>query len=288
MTKPDKSDLFGFLNINKPKGITSFDVIYKLRHLLGIKKIGHGGTLDPMACGVLPVGVGDATRLLEYLEGEKKYIGKIKFGEISKTYDEEGEKTFIKEPDFNIDELKSTLECFTGKISQKPPMYSAIKIKGQKLYNLARQGIEIEVPERKVEIYDIKILNFNLPFVEVEVTCSEGTYIRSLANDIGEKMKCGAYLADLKRTYASGFSIENSCELENIGEIINPLDILKMPKYELSDDEFQKIKNGNSIKINSDFNNKKIMLIYQKKLVSISRISDKIIKVEKVFKRNFE
>ena len=288
MTKPDKSELFGFLNINKPKGITSFDVIYKLRKILGIKKIGHGGTLDPLASGVLPIGVGDATRLLEYLEGDKKYIGKIKFGEISKTYDEEGEKEKIKEPNFTLSEFQAALVYFKGKIEQKPPMYSAIKIKGQKLYNLARKGIELDVPKRRVEIYDIKILSFNLPFAEIEVSCSEGAYIRSLANDIGEKLGCGAYLADLKRVSASGFNIEDSCNLDNLGEIIEPQNVLKMPKYELNDEEFKKIINGNPIKINSDFNNEKIMLVYKKKLVSISKISDRIIKVEKVFKRNFE
>ncbi len=280
--------MFGFLNIEKPKGITSFDVISQLRKILGIKKIGHTGTLDPLAQGVLPVAVGDCTKLIQYLNGDKKYIAKIKFGENSETYDEEGEKTFVEKPDFTKKELLTLLETFKGEIEQVPPKYSAVKLNGQKLYDLARQGIEAQAPPRYVTIYDIKLLNFALPYAEIEVSCSSGTYIRSIASDLGEKLGCGAYLGELKRTHACGFDIKNSQKIKDKLKIINPLEILNFKIYELNDFEFNRIKNGNSIIARNLNGNEKLALIYQKKLVSISSISDKIIKVEKVFAQNLK
>lgn len=280
--------MFGFLNIKKPKGITSFDVISKLRKILGIKKIGHTGTLDPLAEGVLPVAIGDCTKLIQYLNGDKKYIAKIKFGENSTTYDEEGEKTPVEEPDFSKEEFLQAFEDFKGEIEQVPPQYSAIKINGQKLYNLARKGIETQIPSRRVTVYDIKLLDFELPYVEIEVSCSCGTYIRSIAYDLGKKLGCGAYLSALKRTSACGFDIKNSQKIEDNLKIINPLDILNFKIYELNDSEFSRIKNGNSIVARNLSKNEKLALTYQKKLVSIASIFDKIIKVEKVFAQNLE
>ncbi len=253
-----------------------------------IKKIGHTGTLDPLAEGVLPVALGDCTKLIQYLNGDKKYSAKIKFGENSTTYDEEGEKTKIEEPDFSKEELLQALETFKGEIEQIPPKYSAIKVGGQKLYDLARLGIEVPISARRVKIYDIKLLNFALPYAEIEVSCAGGTYIRSLAYDLGEQLGCGAYLSALKRTNACGFDIKNSQKIEDSLKIINPLDILNFKIYELNDLEFNRIKNGNSIIARNFSGNEKLALIYQKKLVSISSIFDKIIKVEKVFAQNLK
>ena len=278
-----------FLNVYKEKGITSFDVIQKLRKILNIKKIGHSGTLDPLAQGVLQIAVGDATRLLEYLDNDKEYIAEIKFGYNSTTDDDEGEKEFIKKPDFTEKELQYTLNEFNGKISQIPPKYSAIKIDGQKLCDLARKNKQIpEIKPRDVEIYSIKLINFQAPdCAKIKVNCSKGTYIRSLARDIGEKLNCGAYLTNLTRTKAGNFHIENSqklyAEIKNIA--LNPIDALNLNKIEITEEQYKKVINGNPLKyIENKTNSKKYMLIFNNTLVSIANLSDNILKMEKVFK----
>ena len=278
-----------FLNVYKEKGITSFDVIHKLRKILNIKKIGHSGTLDPLAQGVLQIAVGDATRLLEYLDNDKEYIAEIKFGYNSTTDDDEGEKEFIKKPDFTEKELHYTLNEFNGKISQIPPKYSAIKIDGQKLCDLARKNKQIpEIKPRDVEIYSIKLINFQAPdCVKIKVNCSKGTYIRSLARDIGEKLNCGAYLTNLTRTKAGNFHIENSqklsAEIKNFA--LNPIDALNLNKIEITEEQYKKVINGNPLKyIENKTNSKKYMLIFNNTLVSIANLSDNILKMEKVFK----
>ena len=278
-----------FLNVYKEKGITSFDVIQKLRKILNIKKIGHSGTLDPLAQGVLQIAVGDATRLLEYLDNDKEYIAEIKFGYNSTTDDDEGEKEFIKKPDFTEKELQYTLNEFNGKISQIPPKYSAIKIDGQKLCDLARKNKQIpEIKPRDVEIYSIKLINFQAPdCAKIKVNCSKGTYIRSLARDIGEKLNCGAYLTNLTRTKAGNFHIENSqklsAEIKNFA--LNPIDALNLNKIEITEEQYKKVINGNPLKyIENKTNSKKYMLIFNNTLVSIANLSDNILKMEKVFK----
>ena len=278
-----------FLNVYKEKGMTSFDVIHKLRKVLNIKKIGHSGTLDPLAQGILQVAVGNASRLLEYLDDDKEYIAQIKFGYTSTTEDEEGEKTFVKEPDFSKDELLKTLDLFKGKSLQIPPKYSAIKINGKKLCDLSRQNKEIpEIKPREVEIYKIKLLNFNTPdSAEIMVSCSKGTYIRSLIRDIGEKLGCGAYMSDLTRIKAGNFTLKDSIKLspdiENFA--LNPIDVLNLNKLEINENQYKQVINGNPLKCNiNKSNNKKYMLIFNNRLVSIANLSDNILKMEKVFK----
>lgn len=278
-----------FLNVYKEKGMTSFDVIHKLRKILNIKKIGHSGTLDPLAQGVLQVAVGSASRLLEYLDDDKEYIAQIKFGYTSTTEDEEGEKTFIREPDFSKDKLLKTLDLFKGKILQVPPKYSAIKINGKKLCDLSRQNKEIpEIKPREVEIYKIKLLNFNTPdSAEILVSCSKGTYIRSLIRDIGERLGCGAYMSNLTRTRAGNFALKNSTkispDIENFA--LNPIDILNLNKIEINEQQYRKVINGNSLEYRANTpNSKKYMLIFNNRLVSIANLSDNILKMEKVFK----
>lgn len=281
--------MFGFLNINKPKGITSFDVIYKLRKILSIKKIGHTGTLDPLATGVLPIAIGGATKLIEYLEDDKKYVATVKFGEISTTYDDEGEKTVVNPPLFSKEELLLALKSFEGKILQMPPIYSAIKVGGKKLYELARNGSEMpEITPREVEIYEIKFLNFISPdVIKIEVFCSKGTYIRSLANDLGAKLATGAYLLGLERIQAGKFKIENSINLNDINlktSLVNPLNALPFRVYSLNEEEFFKVKNGNSISVCEGFKEcEKILLEYENNLISISTFNNSILKVDKVF-----
>ena len=208
----------GFLLINKRSGPTSHDVVDSLRIITGIRKIGHAGTLDPFASGLLLMALGrQATkRIDQFVKKDKTYIATLGLGTTTDTYDRKGvkiEKDCIK-PD--EEKIKKVLNDFIGEQEQIPPMFSAKKIKGKKLYELARKGIEIERKPSQINIYNIKLLNFSWPVLKLEVHCSTGTYIRSLANDIGEKLNCGAYLEELERTKIGDFDIKKAYEVDNL------------------------------------------------------------------------
>ncbi len=210
----------GVINIFKNKGMSSFDVVKKVRKAANEKKVGHTGTLDPEACGVLPVCLGKGTKIIDYImKAEKSYTVKFKLGIKTTTYDLEGE--IIEEKDWmhvKEDEVIKVINTFRGDIMQVPPMYSALKKDGVRLYDLARQGIEVEREARKITIYDIKDIEISLPYVSMDVTCSKGTYIRSLCFDIGEKLNTGATMFDLKRTQTSVFKEEDSINIEELNE----------------------------------------------------------------------
>ena len=212
------SEVFGFLNINKPSGPTSHDVILQLRQIIGIQRIGHTGTLDPLASGVLPICVGKATRLSEYISGtNKRYRAWIFVGQSSSTFDGEGEKSSISDVKrINEPDILGILSEFKGQIIQIAPIYSAIKQDGKKLYRLARRGCSITPPKRKVEIYKIKLIHWQTPELLLDIHCSSGTYIRSIAHDIGEKLGVGAYLSSLKRISCGTFQICQSISPENL------------------------------------------------------------------------
>ena len=210
------------VNIKKPKGMTSHDVVDEVRKIAGEKRVGHAGTLDPFATGVLVVGISrESTKQLHELtnETEKEYIAKIEFGKKSTTGDPEGTITEIevkKAQSLTKETLSNTLSSFIGDIKQTPPVYSAIKIQGKPAYSRTRKGEEVELPERIVHIYDIEIIEFNPPFVTLRITSSSGTYIRSLAEDIGEKLGLGAYLTELTRTRVGKYMIEDSISVEDL------------------------------------------------------------------------
>ena len=215
------NNISGALNLNKPSGCSSHDMVYFARRLFGIKKIGHTGTLDPMATGVLPVLVGSATKLSDLLAGHDKiYRAVLKLGVSTDTMDITGE--IIKSAGDNIllpcfDAVKEAAESFIGEISQIPPVYSAIKVKGRKLYEYAREGIDIKPEPRKVNIYSVtcgKAQNFGEYILNI--SCSKGTYIRSLCNDIGEKLGCGGVMAALERTRTGDFDISGSFSPETL------------------------------------------------------------------------
>lgn len=220
----------GILNVNKPKGITSFDVVFKIKKVAKTKKVGHTGTLDPEATGVLPICIGKATRFVDYLMKDYKiYRVHLKLGIETDTYDNTGKLLCSKDVNVSNDELIEAIKCFTGKISQVPPMYSALKVDGKRLYSLARQGINIERKPRDIEIFNIDIIDINMPDVFFDVKCSKGTYIRSLCHDIGEKLKVGGSMWNLERLSSGFFNINNSVNLEdlnedNINEYIIPVD----------------------------------------------------------------
>lgn len=208
--------------INKPAGITSHTVVNKLRKHYGIKKIGHAGTLDPFATGVLILLVGreSTKRSQELMKQNKIYRTKLKLGYISDTYDKDG---VIQE--YNIQKVPTRLEIdqiissFIGEISQIPPMYSAIKINGKKMYELARKGQTVDIPPRLVNIYNIIVLDYTYPYLTLDIVCSSGTYIRSLGYDIGIKLDTGAYLEELERRQSGEYNIENCYTLDTLPEL---------------------------------------------------------------------
>jgi tRNA pseudouridine55 synthase len=216
----------GFISIDKPPFITAHDCVSKLRKLLKQKKIGHGGTLDPMATGVLPIAVGNATRLLRFLPAGKAYVAKIRFGLVTNTDDITGEVISDRPcPNLTLTEIQKFLSLFQGKITQRPPSFCAIQVNGKRLYDLARRG-EItldDVPMREVDITDIRVLNWaeeDYPELDVAIACGSGTYIRSIARDLGEKLGCGATLSGLRRTYSNGFDLNSSLSFEQIAELL--------------------------------------------------------------------
>lgn len=212
----DNGPIVGFLNINKPAGMTSHDVVAAVRRASGEKRIGHGGTLDPMATGVLILGVGQATRLLEYvMGGQKVYRAEIHFGISTDTLDADGKVTrCVEDIGFDIADIEAVLPDFIGCIEQVPPMYSALKRSGRPLYELAHQGITVQREPRRVEVYDIEVLNWETPILEMRVTCGKGTYIRALARDLGERMGSGAHLRSLVREACGRFEISMSEPLD--------------------------------------------------------------------------
>jgi len=218
------NEYFGVLPIDKPEGFTSFDVIAKLRGMLRQKKIGHGGTLDPFATGVLPVFLGRAAKACDILPDEKKrYTVCLRTGYTSDTLDSTGEVRACGDPCRDARKLLAVLPEFTGEIRQLPPMYSAIQVGGQRLYDLARQGIEVERPERTVTIHELSLLSSDEEKGEylLDVLCSKGTYIRTLCDDIGRALGCGALAASLRRTASAGFSEKDCFTLEQVQKLVD-------------------------------------------------------------------
>jgi tRNA pseudouridine55 synthase len=210
----------GILNLDKPRGPTSHDIVNRLRTLTGIRRIGHAGTLDPMATGVLLMCVGRATRVSEYLmAGEKTYRARVRLGATTDTYDAEGKVVASSDPSkVSHAETEAALERFCGSIEQIPPMYSAVKHKGQPLHKLARQGIEVERKPRKVEIFQAQLASWEPPEFTIQVSCSPGTYIRSLAHDLGQTLGCGAHLTKLVRQASGTFLLADAVTLETLSQ----------------------------------------------------------------------
>lgn len=286
---PDNKSLFGFLNIYKPVGMTSHDVVSVLRRVTKIKQIGHTGTLDPFAEGVLPICIGKATRLIEYLQDDKEYLATVQFGAATNTFDLDGEKVFTSDKKVSRDDIKEGLKSFEGEILQVPPIFSAIKVKGKKLYEYARKGEEVEIQPRKVVIENIELKNFDeeLQQAQIRLKCSKGTYIRSIANDLGKNLGCGGYLIKLIRTQAGKFRVENSVQLDGIdveSNLINPLDILNLPKIAVDNDDLARIKNGMPIYKTCDKIGNFVSLIYNDVEICAVGIADgEKIKLKKVF-----
>ena len=264
----------GIIVVNKPKGITSFDVIRKLKKILKTKKIGHTGTLDPLAIGVMLVCVGKATKLASDLEAKNKiYIADFDIGYATDTYDVEGKKIAENIIEVSKENLEQSIKKFIGNIKQVPPMYSAIKIDGNKLYHLARKGIEVERPERDVTIEYIDLLDFKDNKAKIETKVSKGCYIRSYAT-----------MTTLQRKQVGDYSLETSYTLEQIEEMVlnNDFKFLKTveeifsyDKYSLqTEKEFILYKNGNTVKVKENLENKKYRIYFQDEFIGLANVEN--------------
>lgn len=248
----------GIIVVYKEKGCTSHDVVGKVRRIIGTKKVGHTGTLDPEAEGVLPVCIGRATKIANYItEKEKEYIATIKFGVVTDTQDMTG-KVISETTDFTLDkdEVTKVINSFVGEYMQTPPIYSAVKVKGKKLYEYARAGETVKIPARKVQIFDIEILEMNDDNAKIKIKCGKGTYIRSLCHDIGKKLGIGACMQDLIRTQSGIFKAEDSIKLDDLDkkvksdkldDVLLKTDIVfkDLKKLNVKEEGYKKLINGN-------------------------------------------
>ncbi len=247
----------GFLVIDKPTGISSHDVVNRVRRILGTKKVGHTGTLDPFATGVLPIAAGEGTKAIQFLdEGEKAYEAVVRLGIVTDTLDITGTVLQEQDPDGIVHEqLQQAIIALTGQISQIPPMYSAIKQGGQPLYKLARKGLEVERAPRHVTIHSFELLSFESHIARVRVTCSRGTYIRTLADDLGKLLGCGACLTELRRTASGPFRLTDALTLEQLAASVEagvvsrhlvtlPTAMTHLLPVQLTDQELQRLRNG--------------------------------------------
>ena len=281
----------GIVIVDKPQGWTSQDVTARLRRVFQTRRIGHGGTLDPMATGVLPVFVGRGTRGVEFFEhAEKAYEAVLQLGITTDTEDISGE--ILEKQDVHISETEFTeiLSQFRGKIMQVPPMYSALKVNGQKLCDLARKGKTVERQPREIEIFELTLLEFSGDTARLRVRCSKGTYIRTLCKDIGEALGCGGCMAQLRRVQAGEYTIDEAVPLQTLLDADTPEDFLRpvdsmfrnFPAVTLSDKQEKRCRNGNSFSIALDPGTYRV---YSKdnEFLALSRVEDGVMSTIKSF-----
>ena len=239
----------GFINLNKPSGMTSHDAVNHVRRIFSTRKVGHAGTLDPMAEGVLPIAINRATKFIEYLDGNKSYRAEILFGVATDSGDLEG-SVIARAEDFSpptIEDLNAALQSFVGEIEQTPPKFSAIKIHGRKAYDLARKDIAFDMPSRRVKIYRLELVALDKTSATIEIDCGKGTYVRSLAIDLGERLNLPATLKSLVRLRAGGFDLKDALDIKNIGaDSLLPIEdcLRHLPSFELDERRVKAFMNG--------------------------------------------
>lgn len=284
--------LNGIIVIDKPAGMTSADVVYQLRKILHIKKIGHAGTLDPDVSGVLPIAVGQATKLIDKLhEHEKQYQGTGEFGIKTDTGDLSGKVIAKKELPSAIPNLliQNSMETLTGEVMQVPPMYSAVKINGKKLYEYARAGETVDVPARQIHVSEYKLtaasifdLANKVQYFDFQITCSKGTYVRTLVEQLGDEIGVPAVMAELVRTKSGGYDLADAVTIEDVANnLANPEKFLQpiesvfqnMVKYNLSDSEYDKVQNGSKMEF-PETTAIQIALVYHEKIIAIYQRDD--------------
>lgn len=254
-----KNAISGVLVVDKPVGFTSHDIVQIVRKGTGIRRAGHTGTLDPRASGVLVILIGPAVRLSEYVSAsDKRYQAIIRLGQTTDTYDGDGKVTGTSPVHVSEEQFESTLKEFVGEIEQVPPPYSAIKVKGQRAYDLAREGEDVELAPRKIQVYNLDLLEWAPPEAVIDVYCSSGTYVRSLANDLGERLGCGAYLVGLRRTKSGRFTLRDAVQMRKLKEafdagnwyqyLIPAAEALSdWPAVELDVDQMDAIRHGHRV-----------------------------------------
>ena len=264
----------GFVIIDKPAGITSRDVVARLRRTLGTKRVGHAGTLDPMATGVLVLGINNATKFLQFItDGKKRYLGTIRLGQSTTTDDREGELlTSHSAEHITDDEIRSFLASQVGVIMQVPSKVSAIKIAGERAYDLVRQGKDVEIPARQVEIFNLEVISIRRDEfidIDIDVTCSAGTYIRSIARDLGDALEVGGHLISLKRTFVSPFDLSDCSSIDDpilrsLSEVISKI----MPVRSIDVTEMQELKFGRALR-KSEFDGVGVALAHDGEVAAI-------------------
>ena len=294
-----KLEISGLLLIDKPLGFSSNQALSKIKWIFSAKKAGHTGTLDPLATGLLPICFGEATKFSSHLlNSEKTYEASIKLGWKSSTGDAEGKLTESKIISLSLEKLQKELKSFIGLSKQTPPMFSALKYNGQPLYKLAREGVKIERQEREINISELILLNYSKNIIKIEVTCSKGTYIRTLAEDIANKLGMDGYLIELRRTKIGKLNINEAFSIENISTLssdkrkscIKPTEVLvdKYPKLILLDSEVDFIKNGQPIKLKKKLNTEIYTLFTKSKVfIGLGEIdSNNLLKVVRLISTN--
>ncbi len=282
----------GVILLDKISGLTSNALLQKVKRLFNAQKAGHTGSLDPFATGILPICLGQATKLSQFLlNANKRYIFYAKLGETSSTGDIEGERTQIASTqNISREQIIETLKDFMGKISQIPPMYSALKKDGQPLYKLARQGITIERKAREITIFELNFISFETDILVCEVLCSKGTYIRTLAEDIGNKLGCGAYLQKLRRTGFAHYDISQTHTLGQLEQHDNIKSLLKnseemivdFPRTDINDEQYQRFIQGQSIAQTIE-NYEHLKIFNHQKFIGIAQSENNIIKPKRLF-----
>lgn len=283
--------MFGFLNVNKPSGITSHKVISILRKITGVKQIGHAGTLDPLASGVLPVAIGKASKLIDYLPSDKSYCVGMYLGMTSDTFDTEGQIQKRECEKITLEQIESVLPQFRGETKQVPPAFSAVHYNGKRLYELARSGkIPDDIPYRNITIYKNEIVSFDYEkqILKLDISCSKGTYIRTIVNDLGEALGCGAVMFELTRTDAASMELENAIELKEtlskediLNNLINPKDVLPLDAIEISSEDFKRVLNGNKFKNTYKVSND-VLILKEGKIMALASADENIIQPKKV------
>lgn len=293
MNKKQRNNINGWMNINKPKGFNSTKIVAILKRYYNAKKVGHAGTLDPLAEGVLPIALGEATKTINFMmDAKKEYEFTIKWGESTSTDDAEGEIIATSNKTPSQEEIKTALPHFTGEIAQIPPAFSAIKINGQRAYDLARKGEEVKIKSRTVNIYSLEYIG-NDTF---RTTCSKGTYIRSLARDLAEYLGTKGHVTMLKRTKVGNFCInsailldifDNKVYKDGSDELLLPVDQVldDIPVLDFTEEEAISIRQGKTVKFNQEgLNNDEVVVIKSNgKLIALAKVWDGFVKPSRVF-----
>lgn len=285
-----KNKIDGVLLLNKPLGLSSNTALQKVKKLFNAEKAGHTGTLDPLATGLLPICFGEATKFSSFLlDGDKEYIAIVKLGSATTTYDAEGEVTHSNLVNVTIEQIQQCILSFTGLINQVPPIYSALKVNGKKLYEYARSGEEVVINSREITIHEIELLKLIEPdIIHLRILCSKGTYIRTLAHDMGISLGCYAHLIGLIRSKSNQFKLDEDITIESLQA--QPLEILKsrllppdimlqhLPLLDINDQDFDFVKHGHQFEKLTQFTEGKVRLYYQGKFLGVADCMPNIIK----------